>query len=113
MSLQHYSRLRLVQAISQLPINDSAKPKISYGRVWGWRDSADAPLIIQLPNGVHFACSGISETQRRSAMAMGAIGQRVEFYHRGFDIQGKPINPKFKTLMIDPQAGIVMVEGQS
>ncbi|WP_296592602.1 hypothetical protein [Methylophaga sp.] len=113
MSIQQYSRICLIQAISQLPVNDNADPHISTGRAWGWRDSADAPLIIELSNGIHFPCGGISETQRRSAMAAGAIGQKVEFYHRGFDIQGKPINPMFKTLMIEPVAGIVMIKDLS
>ncbi len=109
MSIQHYSRSRLVQAISQLPVNDSAVPQVSTGRVWGWRDSHDAPLIIQLASGVHFACGGLSANQRMSALAAGAIGLKVEFYHRGFDIQGKPISPAFKTLKIDTGASVLTI----
>jgi|TARA_R100000935_G_scaffold1423_1_gene4425 hypothetical protein len=42
MSMQQYSRLRFVQAISQLPANENVKPKFATGHVWGWRDSMDA-----------------------------------------------------------------------
>lgn len=102
MSIRPYSRLRLVQAISQ---NDQLYPhkpdyQVGTGTVWGWRDSNDAPLVIKLSNGIHFACPGISKLARQSALALGAIGQSVAFYHRGFDIQGKPIQPEFKTLII-------------
>lgn len=103
MSVRQYSRLRLVQAISQNDQLYSTKPvhQVGTGVVWGWRDSADAPLIIKLANGIHFACPGISNIARQSALAAGAIGQKVAFYHRGVDIQGKPISPLFKTLIID------------
>lgn len=99
---QHYSRLRLVQAISQNDQFYQPEPnyQVSTGVVWGWRDSDDAPLVIQLANGVHFACPGISKVARQSALALGSIGQKVAFYHRGFDIQGKPIQPEFKTLVL-------------
>ncbi|MCX4187148.1 hypothetical protein [Methylophaga sp. OBS4] len=102
MSKQQYSRLRLVQAISRNDQFYSHAPmhQVGTGVVWGWRDSADAPLVIKLANGIHFACPGISAVARQSALAAGAIGQKVAFYHRGFDIQGKPIKPVFKTLMI-------------
>lgn len=109
MSKQQYSRLRLVQAISQLPANENLKPKVATGHVWGWRDSMDAPMIIQLPNGIHFACGGITAIERRSAIALGAVGHKVEFYHFGFDIQGKPIDPRFKTLVIDTSKPMLMI----
>lgn len=100
---QQYSRLRLVQAISQNDQLYFTKPvqQVSTGVVWGWRDSDDAPLVIKLTNGIHFACPGISKIARQSALAVGAIGQKVAFYHRGFDLQGKPIKPVFKTLIIN------------
>ncbi|GLP98709.1 hypothetical protein GCM10007891_05630 [Methylophaga thalassica] len=102
MSTQQYSRLRLVQAISQNDSLYNPEPnyQVSTGTVWGWRDSDNAPLVIQLSNGIHFACPGISKIARQSALAQGAIGQKVAFYHRGFDMHGKPLFPVFKTLLI-------------
>lgn len=103
MSKQQYSRLRLVQAINRNDQHYSHEilNQVATGMVWGWRDSDDAPLVIKLANGIHFACPGISKIARQSALAVGAIGQQVAFYHRGFDIQGKPIKPVFKTLIIN------------
>ncbi|WP_289283276.1 MULTISPECIES: hypothetical protein [unclassified Methylophaga] len=99
---QHYSRLSFVQAISQNDSFYNSEPnyQVSTGTVWGWCDSPEAPLVIKLSSGVHFTCYGISHIQKQSALAQGAIGQKVAFYHRGFDIQGKPLFPVFKTLLI-------------
>lgn len=105
MRKQQYSRLALVQAISQNDQFFSQAPmhQVGTGVVWGWRDNDDAPLVIKLDTGIHFACPGISKLARQSALAAGAIGQKVAFYHRGFDIQGKPIKPVFKTLMLSDE----------
>lgn len=97
-------RLRLIQAIDQIHAHfpqTEIKHQVTVGQVWGWRDDDQAPLIIKLPNGVHFACPGISKKARHSALAAGAIGQTAAFYHRGFDRQGKPIKPCFKTLIVN------------
>ena len=109
MNEQPLPRLQLVKAINQISQHypQTTKHQVSVGQVWGWRDDNNAPLIIKLENGVHFACSGISEKQRRSAMAAGAIGQKVAFFHRGVDRQGKPIDPSFKTLLLDGVAGFM------
>ena len=102
MSERHYSRHDLVQQIHLINEHFSPEPtyQVSTGTVWGWCDSPEAPLVIKLSSGVHFTCYGISNIQKQSALAQGAIGQKVAFYHRGFDIQGKPLFPVFKTLLI-------------
>ncbi len=70
------------------------------GRVYAFRNNLDAPFIIKMANGIHFACQ-LSERQRQSAMATHAIGMHVAFYHAGFKENGQPISPKFKTLIIN------------
>jgi len=98
-STQNSSNLSLVTP-SVLPSRLPAVSEFATGRVYGLRDSDNAPLIIKLPNGIHFACE-MSQNQRKSTMISTAFGLKVAFYHQGFKRNGQPIKPVFKGLIID------------
>ena len=82
--------------------------KVGTGIFVAWRKGHPDRVIIKLENGKVFTCFGLSKTQQLGISAITSImakGHYVAFYHDGFDISGKPINPTFKTLIILRRGG--------
>ena len=74
---------------------------IGEGTIVGWLKNTSTPMAIKLDDGPVFLCGGFSDIQRKSAMADSSIGFRVAFFYQGTDLEARPLNPVFKSLMID------------
>lgn len=73
---------------------------VSSGIILNISNNPDAPLIIRLNDGQSFHCGGLSLLQHQSLIFQSSTGRAVDFYHYGFNLQGLPINPSFKKLVI-------------
>jgi len=91
---------RSVQQLSLPNIPSRTEGFVSKGIISDISNNPSAPLIIQLNNGQRFGCGGLSCSQHQSSILNYSIGHAVEFHHHGFNLQGLPINPSFKTLVI-------------
>jgi DNA ligase-1 len=60
-----------------------------------------AALVVRLPNGKQFRCSGISDQQRSMLWRSKPIGSLVTFSYEGFFKTGVPRFPRFKSLRFD------------
>jgi len=79
---------------------------VSSGIILNINNNPDAPLIIRLHDGQSFHCGGLSLLQRQSLIFQSSTGRTVDFYHYGFNLQGLPINPSFKNLVITRLKGV-------
>jgi len=91
---------RSVQQLSLPNILSRYEGFVSRGIISDISNNPNAPLIIKLEDGQTFGCGGLSCSQHQSSILNSAIGYTAEFHHNGFNLQGLPINPSFKTLVI-------------
>ncbi|MDO9105845.1 MAG: hypothetical protein Q7U57_12900 [Methylovulum sp.] len=64
------------------------------------RDSFGA-LVLKLPSGKTFNCSGIKDDQRKRLWHKKPIGESVTFFYQGFTEDGIPRFPRFKAIRHD------------
>lgn len=58
-------------------------------------------LILQLPNGKTFKCSGMTAAQRIKLWNQNPIGASVTILFKGLTLKGLPREPRFKTIRYD------------
>ena len=58
-------------------------------------------LVLQLPNGKKFKCSGLSDKQRNHLWQTKPLGASITIFFKGYTKNGLPREPRFKTIRTD------------
>lgn len=89
-----------LRKIGLLP--DNRPSQVALATVLWCKVDHDQPLIVEGENGVIFRCGGLTERQlaQLPSLMPELPGCRLVLTYRDLDVNGAPIDAKFKTLLL-------------